>query len=114
VLPVQMESEPEMGLTKLLALTVIPVVAVADPQALVTTYRMESVPDTIAVTNPEVDIVATEGLSDNQYPPGCASVTVPVSVGQKTEVPEITPAMGAALIVIVSFAVSTPHKLEIA
>ena len=110
VLPVQTAVGPVMVPVTSAAPTVITALAVADPQLLVTTYVIVSVPGVTPVTTPPETVA--EALLRFHTPPGVASVNVIVEPVQTADGPVIVPAVGIpVLTAITAVAAVDPQEL---
>ena len=89
-----------------LTVTVAVVVAFAHPPVPDTVYVITDVPAVKPETIPEELIVATAGVAEDQVPPVTGELKVEVPLEQMAVVPEIVPAEGAAVTVIVLVAVA--------
>jgi hypothetical protein len=75
---------------------------------------MTEVPAATPVTNPDVELmVATAGVAEDQAPPVTEEVSVEVPLEQIAVVPEIVPAVGAAVTVPVNETVCAEAPVEV-
>ena len=109
--PVHTEAGPEMVPADGNGPTVIDVVAMPVPQAVMTTYDMVAVPAPTPVTMPVVPMVAMVVLLLRQLPPVVASASVVVAPWQTVVAPVIVPADGVVFIVTVAVMFAVPQEL---
>jgi hypothetical protein len=108
VSPIQMLSRPEIVPATGIAITVTGYMLSAVPQPLVTEYVTIAEPTETPVTTPAVT-EATAMLPLAQVPPLIVDDNVVVAPTQTVLLPEMTPADGSGLTVIVSVATAVPQ-----
>jgi hypothetical protein len=110
--PVHTVDAPTIAPASGTGLTLMVVVAAAVPQLLLTVYAITALPVPRPDTTPVAETEATAGLADDHTPPGAASVSVMVDPVQTLVGPEMLPAAGSGLTVIVVAADAMPQVLD--